>query len=302
MDKKCSTFSLTVGEKRVLLQEIMEKGMNIVYFVVGGNPVIHMQVGFSIRTMLVEVTADDVIYVVTDTPTVYAGLPQVVVVPITMERIQEWRGRHDFFWRVKIKAMRHIAQLSPDKAMMYLDGDTFLHGQLADIKRQLAKGFGMMHLDEGCPSGMKQKSLSMWQTVCGKTYAGVTIGSQHHMWNAGVVAIPAPRVCEVTDLALAICDGMLDDGSEPVTVEQYALSIALFERSVGMLAADQWIGHYWHYKYYWCRYIAKFFVRSYSLCHTVAQDVERLRRTSLPWIHRRVLIKRTLAKLTGRIY
>ena len=276
--------------------------MNIVYFVLGGNTVIHMQVGFSIRTMLAQASTDDTIYVVTDTPTVYANLPQVETIPISADEIKDYRGPHDFFWRVKIMVLRQIARMAPDKAMMYLDGDTYLYGSLNEIKALLAEGCSMMHKDEGCPGDMKQKSLSMWQTVNGKTYEGITIGREHHMWNAGVVAIPANRVVETTDLALAVCDGMLDDGSEPVTVEQYALSIALKERSTRMVEADRWIGHYWHNKYYWSRYIAKFFVRSYREGHTVEEDIRRIRKTNLKGVHQRILIKRTLAKFSGRLY
>ncbi len=276
--------------------------MNIVYFVLGGNTVIHMQVGFSIRTMLAQASANDTIYVVTDTPTVYVNLPQVRIIPISDDEIREYRGPHDFFWRVKIMVLRQIARMAPDKAMMYLDGDTYLYGSLDEIKALLADGCSLMHKDEGCPGDMKQKSLSMWQTVNGKTYAGITIGREHHMWNAGVVAIPANRVVETTDLALAVCDGMLDDGSEPVTVEQYALSIALKERSIRMVEADRWIGHYWHNKYYWSRYIAQFFVRSYREGHTVEEDIKRIQKTNLKGVHQRILIKRTLAKFTGRLY
>ena len=105
--------------------------MNIVYFVLGPSTVIHQQVGFSIRTMLAQATDDDSIYVVTDTPTIYTGLPKVTTISISQENIKAWRGKHDFFWRVKIKVLQQIAQMSPDKAMMYLDGDTYLYGSLA---------------------------------------------------------------------------------------------------------------------------------------------------------------------------
>ena len=276
--------------------------MNIVYFVLGGSTVIHMQVNFSIRTFLAQRSADDVVYVVTDSPAMYAALPHVTTIPITSEQISEWRGPHDFFWRVKIKVLQMIAQKSPDKPMIYLDGDTYLYGCLDEIKARLKQGHGMMHLDEGCPGDMKQKSKMMWQTVNGRTYAGVTIGRQHHMWNAGVVAIPAELVEKVTDLALSVCDGMLDDGSEPVVVEQYALSIALCESVVQMEEAKRWIGHYWHYKYYWSRYIAHFFVRSYRKGEGVEDDLQRIRKTNLKRVHQWVLVKRTISKLLGRIY
>ena len=186
--------------------------------------------------------------------------------------------------------------------MMYLDGDTYLHGSLAEIKRLLEEGCGMMHKDEGCPGDMKQKSLAMWQTVNGKTYDGVTIGRQHHMWNAGVVAIPAAQLQKTIKMALDVCDGMLDDGSEPVTVEQYALSIALHECSKEMKEANRWIGHYWHNKYYWSRYIAQFFVRSYRLGLTIDDDIQRIRATNLKGVHRMIIAKRTIAKLFGRLH
>lgn len=276
--------------------------MNIVYFVLGGSTVIHMQVNFSIRTFLAQRSSDDVVYVVTDSPAMYAALPHVTTIPITVKQISEWRGPHDFFWRVKIKVLQMIAQKSPDKSMIYLDGDTYLYGRLDEIKARLKHGHGMMHLDEGCPGDMKQKSLMMWQTVNGRSYGGVTIGRQHHMWNAGVVAIPAELVVKVTDLALSICDGMLDDGSEPVVVEQYALSIALCESVVQMEEAKRWIGHYWHYKYYWSRYIAHFFVRSYRQGQGVEDDLQCIRKTNLKRVHQWVLVKRTISKLLGRIY
>lgn len=276
--------------------------MNIVYFVLGGSTVIHMQVNFSIRTFLAQRSADDVVYVVTDSPAMYAALPHVTTIPITSEQICEWRGPHDFFWRVKIKVLQMIAQKSPDKPMIYLDGDTYLYGSLDEIKARLKQGHGMMHLDEGCPGDMKQKSQMMWQTVNGRTYGGVTIGRQHHMWNAGVVAIPAELVVKVTNLALAVCDGMLDDGSEPVVVEQYALSIALYESVAQMEEAKRWIGHYWHYKYYWSRYIAHFFVRSYRQGQGVEDELQRIRKTNLKRVHQWVLVKRTISKLLGRIY
>ena len=86
--------------------------MNIVYFVIGDSAVIHIQVGFSIRTILSQTSEEDTVYVVTDTPTMYCNLPHVVTIPITQERIKEWRGKHDFFWRVKIKVLQQIAQMS----------------------------------------------------------------------------------------------------------------------------------------------------------------------------------------------
>lgn len=276
--------------------------MNIVYFVIGNSSVILMQVGFSIRTLLAQATEEDTIYVVTDIPKMFDGLPRVKTVCVSQEDIREWRGRHDFFWRVKIMVLRKIAQMSPGKPIVYLDGDTVLFGRLEELRELLAAGCGLMHRDEGCPSDMKEKSLRMWQTVGGRTYGGITIGQEHHMWNAGVVAIPAIVAGEMLDLALTICDGMLDDKAEPVVIEQYSLSVAMKERTERMLEARSWIGHYWHNKLYWSAYIADFFVRSYRLGNTVEDDIMRIRKTNLRGVHRRILVKRTIAKLLGKLH
>lgn len=276
--------------------------MNIIYFVIGNSIVIHTQVGFSIRTFLAQMTVDDTIYVVTDTPQMYAGLPQVITITVSQDEIKQWRGPHDFFWRVKIMVLCEIVKMSPEKPIMYLDGDTFLFGSLTEIKHLLNNNCGMMHKDEGCPSAMKDKSLKMWETVGGSIYGDITIGTHHHMWNAGVVAIPASLTAKVTDLALRICDGMLDDHAEPIVVEQYALSIALKECTEEMIEANKWIGHYWHNKYYWSKFIAKFFVRSYRLGASVTDDVKRIKSTNLKRVHQWILLKRTMAKLSGRLY
>lgn len=276
--------------------------MNIVYFIVGNSTVIHMQVAFSIRTFLTQMTDDDTIYVVTETPLMYAGLPQVETISISQEDINQWRGKHDFFWRVKIEVLRMIARKSPNQSMMYLDGDTFLYGNLSEVKNQLAQHLGIMHKDEGCPGDMKDKSQKMWKAVRGRKYGGITIDTKHHMWNAGVVAIPADLTEKATDLALQICDGMLDDQAEPVVVEQYALSIALSELCMGMVEGGFWIGHYWHNKYYWSSYIAHFFVKAYRYGYSLEDQLEQIRHTNLKWEHRKIIIKRTIAKFTGRSY
>ena len=69
-----------------------------------------------------------------------------------------------------------------------------------------------------------------------------------------------------------------------------------------MKKANRWIGHYWHNKYYWSRYIAQFFVCSYRLGLTIDDDIQRIRATNLKGVHRMIIVKRTIAKLFGRLY
>lgn len=276
--------------------------MNIVYFILGAKYPIHMQVAYSIRSILAQAKGEDHIYIATETPAMFDGLPQTTIVPVSREDIKEWEGPHRFFWRSKIVVMQKIAEMASDAPMLYLDGDTILHGDFNEMKRKLGEGVGMMHLDEGCPGYMKGKSGEMWANVNGKPYGGITIGWDHHMWNAGVVAIPADKVKAVISKALEVCDDMLDDGTEPITVEQYSLSIAMHQLCSGMEEAKKWILHYWHYKSYWSLYIARFFVQSYHVGRTLDEEIAEIGKTNIKKVHFMLRTKRTLRKITGMKY
>jgi hypothetical protein len=99
---------------------------------------------------------------------------------------------------------------------------------------------------------MKTKTLRMWKTIAGRTYDGITLGAKHNMYRAGVVGIPHAKAPEVLTTALALCDGMLADGAERIVIEQYSLSVALFER-VGLRETYPVIAHYWASKEYWIK-------------------------------------------------
>lgn len=157
-----------------------------------------------------------------------------------------------------------------------------------------------MHLDEGHPSRMKTKSLRMWNTVNGCTYAGVTIGQQHNMWNAGVVAMPEGKVASTVALALAICDGMLDDGAERVVIEQYSLSIALYER-LGLTSAQPWIGHYWGNKDEWNAFASKFFLEAHMKGLSVEETTAALAFENLTSLRIHVHKSNTQRRLTNII-
>lgn len=247
--------------------------MNILYLVFGNNLNVHLQVEFSIITLLHDCTNKDRIHVITTNPSFYIHLKENInLIAISEQTLTEWRGKHNFFWRCKIKAIEYIAKKYPNEDFMYLDGDTFLIDKLSPIKENLKQGYGMMHRKEGHPKDMMTKSLSMWKTVKGHTYQGVTLSEKHHMWNAGVVAIPANKLAETIHLALAICDGMLEDQAEPIVIEQYSLSIALYECTT-LKEAKTWIGHYWGNKEAWNHYIHQFFLTSLTTQRSVDEEI-----------------------------
>ena len=105
------------------------------------------------------------------------------------------------------------------------------------------------------------------------------------MWNAGVVGLPGAKAAEALRLALTVCDGMLADGADRRLIEQYALSIALFE-TVGLTSAESLVGHYWSTKDEWNNFALSFFVKEHMLGRSFDDecrdlDIEELHRIPL---------------------
>ena len=227
--------------------------MTILYLTFGEKTEFHVQAYLSMLSFRRQLTSDDRIVMVTTAPRLYHHMQDwAEVIPIDDQQIEAWQGDYHFFWRAKIKAIEYVSQMYPDDDILYLDCDTILFGDINALRQPLKDGCGLMDENEGHPSRMKTKTLRMWKTIAGRTYDGITLGAKHNMYRAGVVGIPHAKAQEVLTTALALCDGMLADGAERIVIEQYSLSVALFER-VGLRETYPVIAHYWASKEYWIK-------------------------------------------------
>lgn len=227
--------------------------MTILYLTFGEKTEFHVQAYLSMLSFRRQLTSDDRIVMVTTAPRLYHHMQDwAEVIPIDDQQIEAWQGDYHFFWRAKIKAIEYVSQMYPDDDILYLDCDTILFGDINALRQPLKDGCGLMDENEGHPSRMKTKTLRMWKTIAGRTYDGITLGAKHNMYRAGVVGIPHAKASEVLTTALALCDGMLADGAERIVIEQYSLSVALFER-VGLRETYPVIAHYWASKEYWIK-------------------------------------------------
>lgn len=225
--------------------------MIVFYLTFGDKTEFHVQAYLSMLSFRRQMAPGDRIVMITTAPQFYRHMAQwVEIITVDDWQISEWQGKYHFFWRAKIKAIEFISQRYPGDDILYLDCDTLLYGDIANLKRPLAEGCGLMDENEGHPMQMKTKTLRMWRTIQGRTYDGITLGPQHNMYRAGVVGIPHTRAAETIATALALCDGMLADEAERIVIEQYALSVALFERT-GLQETHPTIAHYWASKEGW---------------------------------------------------
>ena len=229
--------------------------MTIMYLTFGQKTEYHVQAYLSMlsfrRQMSIGQPSGDRIVMVTTAPQFYRHAQAWAdIIAIDDAQVRQWQGVHQFFWRAKIKAIEFVAQRYPGQDLLYLDCDTALLGSIDWLRQQLAQQHGLMDTNDGHPMHMKTKTLRMWKTVGGRTYGGITLGPQHNMYCAGVVGIPHALQQEIVATALAICDGMLDDHAERIVIEQYALSVALYEKSK-LIETKDCIAHYWAAKDEW---------------------------------------------------
>ncbi|MDB5235669.1 MAG: hypothetical protein JWR44_2662 [Hymenobacter sp.] len=280
--------------------------MHLLYLVFGPNIHNHIQANFSILTFLRQRADVRGVTVVTDTPTFYQHLAEAVtVLPVEAEQLKEWEGEFGFFWRVKIKALEHVARQLPGVPLVYLDSDTFMYGSLPEMARGLAQGQAYMHEPEGLLSALGSKTEQrMWAQTKDQTFGGVRITAQHAMWNAGVVGIPAERAAEAIDLALRICDDLCRAKVTPRLIEQFALSVALAE-TYGLLAARAYIGHYWSNKDEWSIQIAAFQLESHLKNRSLAEELVALSAFDFTRVPVKKKLKNTryrLERLVGKLF
>lgn len=280
--------------------------MDLLFLTFGPNIKNHYQANFCILSFLKQREQVNSINIYTDHPEFYTRLGDLVnVVPVTDAQLQEWKGEHDFFWRVKIKAIEDFMLKGGQHPVVYLDSDTFLYQDAASFTQQLSQGIAMMHEQEGKLSELRSKTeKTMWSQVQDKAFGGVTITANSSMWNAGVVAIPVQKNLEAIRLAQNICDDMCAAGVTRRLIEQFAIGVAL-DHTYGLKPASPWIGHYWSTKDDWNEAITGFFLESLLKSYTLEQDIARMQSFDFSKLPIRKKVKNTrlrLLKLVDKLF
>lgn len=268
--------------------------MNIVLLAFGDNLLYHIQAYFCILSLLKYRNEGDTIMLYTDAPKYYNRYKDyITIIELSESIIKEWMKDYNYLFRIKLKVMEDSAIHHPNKHLMFIDCDTVVTNPLSHIKDLLDKGTGIMYNDEGHPSKMKGASLAMWKALKGKVIDNCIISEQHNVWNSGVVGIPQTHVSEVIELAIHVCDYILESGVKCFTAEQYALSVAMTEYCE-IVSIDKYIIHYWGNKDEWTSLIITFMCNSFLKNKTVNQEIKALAKVDVDDLPLRVKKSHTL--------
>ena len=275
--------------------------MNIVYLVFGNKIENYQQAYFSIFTALLHKNDEDKIIVITDDSSLFGFFEnKIETIFINQDTIKDWEGPHQFFWRVKIKALQLVAQKYPEDSILYLDSDTFFYKNIEVLRSALQSGQHFMHLDEGKLSQLSSKTEKlMWKQMKGKSYENIIINENVAMWNAGLIGI-SQKHFECLELTLRINDAMCADGVTRRLIEQFAFSLGLNQYSE-LQPADHIVGHYWGNKKQWNDTISLFLRECFMKKYHFDAVIERIKDMELSKIPIRIKESSTQRKLKNLI-
>ncbi len=280
------------------------RAKNFMMFTVGNAEFIHRQANFAALSILANTVPEDraTITIITDRPDWYAWLgDRISVLPIDHKTLTEWRGVHDHFFRIKIKAMQLMVERLPGD-LIYLDSDVACDGPLNDFLEQLARGQCFMDERVYLLSGRGGSARETWVKARGNTYGKFTITEDSAMWCAGVVALPAERSTEYLADALECMDQMCAGKLHKNHLEQLALSLSL-SRGGDLKPTTQWLKHYWGNKDPWNALIAAFLGNVGVKALSVEQACQAFREMKLdvPRILRRSRLERFAVSVGKRV-
>ncbi len=243
----------------------------------------HFMGSFSILSILKFLPPNSQIILYTDKPELYSFFSDKIVFRELNDKIlKDWRGPHDFMWRIKIKALMDSAAKDSGH-LIYLDMDTFAQKELNSLVAQLDQGTYFMHLRESLLSQDKAKNKQlMWSQVKNKTFAGLLVDQNSAMWNAGLVALPENQKKQILEKTLKCNDEMCEQNVERWLIEQFSLSLAL-ANTQKLKEGAEWFIHYWYGKDPMMVEINKFLATQFVSKANINHAIEKLKPED--WVH-----------------
>lgn len=211
---------------------------------VGGKPDLTAWAHVSILSAMAWAPAGSEFCVVTDQPESFGWFgDRIKILHVDNATLRDWRGRHNFFWRVELMCVVHAAAQGPAN-IIYHDSDVLMRKDLASLCAALNEGDVFMHEHEyELSTARRQGQKRLWKQIGQRDVAGFHFAAPCAMWNAGLIAVGAQNHGLLIQ-ALTLLDDLMDDGVHHTLVEQLAISTVF--RATGRLRQGRpWMDHFW---------------------------------------------------------
>ncbi|MBO1272053.1 hypothetical protein J3L11_10410 [Shewanella sp. 4t3-1-2LB] len=233
----------------------MNNKVSICYVAYGKKLEICQQLYFSILSLLKYDTRKFDIHILTDSPEYFVRLSGYCHITVmTSQNITDWSGQYDYHFRIKLKALKLLTEVSPDTDILFFDSDTFHYAAPDTLITALRQGHAIFHCNEGLLA--KNRDNSLWSPLKYKKFANIEINDKTYMYNSGVVGLPASQANDILHQAITACDQMCRNLQKKGVVEQLAIS-AVAQTKLDCKFADKYVLHYWGNKSQWNELIRK---------------------------------------------
>ena len=188
------------------MNAVEEDMTNYIYLLYGNSDDSYTEAAYSIGTLRQRLAgAAARIIVFTDQPNRLKDWP--VITESVADQLGVMRGKTDFSHRAKLCVIWNCFEKYSGN-VIYLDSDTFVRGNIDKLAGRLTKGTAIMHAFE-CFNPEIGLAGFQTQLAGGMTYR---FSAESQMYNAGVIGLHRDNR-EIVNLALALCDAILDTGS-----------------------------------------------------------------------------------------
>lgn len=276
--------------------------MHLLFVTFGKNEKNHAQAYFCIYSFLAQNANLSSLNIITDHPQWYKSIEKHVnVIEVSPQILNEWKGSHDYMWRIKIKAIEKILFKYPGEPVLYLDTDTFLYNDFYGLSEVAKNGQAAMHENEGKLKNRSEKSMRMMTNAFSKkSFSGFDKLEEQDMWNAGVILIPNTKKGEDIQQVLQLCDEMCKQNVRPYFIEQFCFSVVL-KKFYGLTAASPYIAHYWSNRNEWNEVINAFLLESYLKGFNENETISSFLKIDLRAIAVKRIVKNTNQRLKHTI-
>lgn len=221
-----------------------------------GSQLIHRQNLHSILSLIYHESCptDYKIFIFTDNKSFYRHYikkTNIIYLDLTQRIINEFRGKYDYLFRIKIMSILHVLEISKGK-LLYLDGDTFFKKSPLPIFNSISKNNTFMYQKEG---KLGNELIKNWQCIrefipnyqfedLNKNI--FQIKSSDFMWNAGIIAISfedKELVSEVLNATDQYCSFV---GENKYHQDQLMFSY-FFQNRSNLQESKEYIHHYCYF-------------------------------------------------------
>jgi hypothetical protein len=239
-----------------------------------GNETGHTQTLYAILTALAFAPQNSIeIHLYTDNPAFFHLVAEKIHFhELTPERIQEWRGVHDFTHRLKIMMLLDLYQQFPQNPILYLDGDTFFTQPYENILHQITQETVLMHLKEYPVATHTTGQMKRFRkNIKPLQFQGQPIDLNVFMWNAGVIGF-LPEHIPVLQKVIQFVDEIYPQYPKHI-IEQFAVSY-FFQKEYQIEPCDRYIKHYWNQKAEYTQAIQTF-LNTHSATEKAIQSIHQ---------------------------